>query len=242
MENISLKDKIILLTGASKGIGYELSRLFADEGAKLILIGRKFSQPKVLGEHVYIEGDLTTKECIDSIRAVLDDYKVDILVNMAGIGIYKNLEDLTPEDFFLSLQLNTMVPFLLTKITMESLKKSDIGLVVNIGSGAGTMPFPGRSAYCTSKYALRGLSLSLSEEFRDQNISFMLITLGSTMTTFGGKSIAAQEEKIKNGNAIFPVEYAAREILNQIKNPEREDEFVLYPSEHGFGAWKKPSN
>ena len=237
---MNLNNKTILITGASKGIGLELSKQLANEGANLVLVGRSF-ESKDLGEkNTYIEADLTTMDGIKVLREGIEDKSVDILINMAGIGTYKSLEDLTLEEFYYSQQLNLIVPFLLTKAVLEDLKKSDIGLVLNIGTGAGTMPFANRSAYCSSKYGLRGLSLTLSEEYKDRKPDFCLITLGSTMTTFGGKSIEEQQEKAKKGNAIFPVEYVAKELVKIIKDKNRDDEIILYPSEHGFGEWKKP--
>lgn len=237
---IDLKNKTILLTGASKGIGRELAKHLDREGANLVLVGRKFEDKNLGDNHKYIEADLTKMEDITKFRKELEGSKIDILINMAGVGIYKSLEDLTLEDFYQSQQLNLMVPFLLIKAVLDDLKQSEIGLVLNIGSGAGTMPFKNRSAYCASKYGLRGMSLSLSEEFESKKPHFCLITLGSTMTTFGGKSLETQEEKAKNGSAIFPTEYVAKELIKIIKDENREDEVVLYPSEHGFGEWKKP--
>lgn len=237
---INLKGKTILLTGASKGIGLELSKQLDKEGANLILVGRNFQNKDLKNKHIYIEVDLTKMEDIAKFRTEIEEQKVDILINMAGVGIYKSLEDLSLEDFYYSQQLNLMVPFLLIKAVLDDLKQSDIGLVLNIGSGAGTMPFKNRSAYYASKYGLRGLSLSLSEEFEGKKPQFCLITLGSTLTTFGGKEIKAHREKAKNGSAIFPTEYVAKELIKIMKDENRENEIVLYPSEHGFGEWKKP--
>lgn len=239
MDQINLQNKTILLTGASKGIGLELSKQLDQEDSKLILVGRNFADRNLDDKHTYIEVDLTTMDGLKTLREELKGHSIDVLINMAGIGTYKSLEELTLEDFYYSQQLNVMVPFLMIKAVLNDLKQSDIGLVLNIGSGAGTMPFKNRSAYCASKYGLRGLSLSLSEEYEGSKPSFCLVTLGSTMTTFGGKSIGEQEKKVKFGNAIFPVGYVAKELVKIIKDENREAEIVLYPSEHGFGEWKK---
>lgn len=229
-----------MLTGASKGIGYELSHLLDKEGANLFLVGRNFGSERLDNRHTYICADLTTQEGISALKAKVQGHSIDVLINMAGIGIYKPLEELTLEEFYLSQQLNLLVPFLLIKTVLSDLKQSDIGLVVNIGSGAGTMPFKNRSAYCASKFALRGLSLSLSEEFNERKPSFCLITLGSTKTTFGGKTIEEQDRKTANGEAVFPVEWVAKRLIGIIKDSKRAPEIVLYPGDEVFGVWKKP--
>lgn len=236
-----LNGKTILLTGASKGIGYELSKHLAKENPKLILVGRKFEAKIFDKNHKYIEADLTTPVGIATLKKETKGIKIDILINMAGVGIYKPLEVLSLENFYYSQQLNLMVPFLLIKTFLSDLQDSDIGLVLNIGSGAGIIPFKNRSAYCSSKFGLRGLSLSLSEEFGGKKPSFCLITLGSTITTFGGKSIEDQKEKAKNGSAVFPVEFVAKELVKIIKDEKRASEIVLFPSEYGLGKWKKPN-
>ncbi len=237
---IELKGKTVLLTGASKGIGFELSKQLDAEGAKLILVGRNFENKNFTEKHKYIEADLTVKEDISRIVSTLKNTKIDILINMAAVGIYKSLEELTFAEFFYSQQLNLIAPFLLIKEMLSDLKQSDIGLVLNIGSGAGTIPFKNRSAYCTSKFGLRGLSLSLSEEFEGKKPKFCLVTLGSTLTTFANKSIDEQKMLVENGNAIFPADYVVKELVKIIKDENRKNEIVLYPGDRGFGKWKKP--
>jgi short-subunit dehydrogenase len=235
---IDLKNKTILLTGASGGIGSKLAEELSKEQTKLILVARHFETRET--NHIYIEADLTTPDGVAKLKTELINHKVDVLINMAGVGTYKSLNDLTLEDFYYSQQLNLMVPFLLIKAVLQDLENSNIGLVLNIGSGAGTIPFKNRSAYCASKFGLRGMSLSLSEEYKDKKPTFCLITLGSTKTKFAGKSIEEQEKKIANGEAVFPPEWVAKKLVEIIKNPEREDEIVLYPGNEGFGVWKKP--
>ena len=237
---MKLKNKTILITGASKGIGLELSKQLDSEGVNLILVGRNFSEKPFVDKHSYIEADLLTAKGISTVKNSIKNKSIDVLCNVAGIGVYKSLEELTTKELEESIRVNTIAPFELIKLTYEKLKASEIGLVINIGSGEGTMPFKNRSVYCASKYALRGLSLSLSEEYLDTKPHICLITLGSTMTTFGGKSIEEQQKKIADGNAIFPVEFVAKELVKIIKADKYEPEIVLYPGDMGFGKWEKP--
>jgi len=169
------------------------------------------------------------------IAKIKSDYgQIDILINAAGIGTYKNLTELTLDDWDYSIALNLTAPFVLIK---ELLPKS---LVLTIGSGAGVIPMRGRSGYCASKFGLRGLMLSLAEEYKDQDPKFCLITLGSTLTNFGPLTLDQKLEKHKNGDAYFTTEWVANKLIEIIENDNREVEYVLYPGDFGFGTWKKP--
>lgn len=221
---MELKDKIILLTGADGGIGSVLKNKLEKEGAKIISVSKT------------ADFDLTKDEDIKSlVNKVKNEYgQIDILINGAGIGIYKNLVDLNEEEFEYSLKLNLTVPFILIK---ELLPKS---LVLTIGSGAGVIPMRGRTAYCTSKFGLRGLILTLAEEYQGQEPKFCLITLGSTLTSFGPLTIEEKKEKQKNGAPYFTPEWVAEKLVEIIKDEKREVEYTLYPGDFGLGTWKKP--
>lgn len=221
---MNLKDKTILLTGADGGIGSVLSSKLTSLGAKII--------PASLS----LGFDLTKKADVQKlIEKIKSEYsQIDILINAAGIGIYKNLSELTQEEWDYSLSLNLTAPFTLIK---ELLPKS---LVLTIGSGAGVIPMRGRAAYCTSKFGLRGLMLSLAEELSGQSPHFCLITLGSTLTDFGPLTLEQKLAKQKNGDAYFTPEWVANKLVEIIQNDHPEVEYVLYPGDYGFGTWKKP--
>ena len=221
---MELKDKTILLIGATGGIGNALSEVLKKDNAKIIPISKTSGF------------DLTKREDVQKlVEKIKKEYgQVDILINAAGIGTYKSLTDTTLEEWNYLMSLNLTAPFTLTK---ELLPKS---LVLTIGSGAGVIPMRGRSAYCASKFGLRGLMLSLAEEYKDTTPSFCLITLGSTLTNFGPLSVEQKLEKHKNGDAYFTPEWVADKLLEIIKDDSREAEYVLYPGDFGFGTWKKP--
>ena len=221
---MELKNKTVLLIGASGGIGKMLAKKLEMEGARIISVSKSLSC------------DLTKREdVLKLVEKIKDEHgRVDVLINTAGVGIYKYLIDLGVDEWDYSLALNLTAPFLLIK---ELLPRE---LVLTVGSGAGVIPMKGRSVYCASKFGLRGLMLSLAEEYVGQNPKFCLITLGSTLTSFGPLTLEQKMEKQKKGDAYFTPEWVANKLVEIIKNDKREVEYTLYPGDYGFGTWKKP--
>jgi len=233
---MDLIQKTILITGGSRGIGRGLAERLVREGAHLILVARSEDRLKEFvtqygTKHRYYVCDLSDcKQVAKLTESIQKEYAtIDMLINVAGIGIYKNLLETSLSDWQSSFDTNVTAPFILTQGLLPLLQKTKDSLVLNIGSGAGNIPMRGRSMYCATKFALRGWTLSLAEEFKDKSPRFFLITLGSTLTSFSGKSV---EEKKK--------EQAANQLIAILKNDNRDTEITLFPGDFGFGTWKKP--
>lgn len=246
---MNLQGKVAVVTGATGGIGKEIVGRLDREGATLILISRNESELQELiktlnnKESKYYVCDLSNQSETEKIANEISiNYpKIDILLNSAGIGIYKPIEEATLSEFNDSLNIGLASTFILTKKLMSSLNNSQDSLVLNIGSGAGTIPMAGRSLYCTTKFALRGLTLSLAEEFkRIGNPKFCLITLGSTLTSFGPMEFKEKELEMEKGKAYFTPEWVGEKLLEIIKDDKREIEYQLFPGDYGFGSWTKP--
>lgn len=244
-----LKGKIAVVTGATGGIGREIVKRLDDEGARLVLVSRTKSELQILieslkgRENEYFVCDFTdSKETEEVAKLISNKYpKIDLLINCAGIGIYRQIEDLSLDDWNNSINVVTTCVFLFTKYLMPSIEKTDLSLIFTIGSGAGIIPMAGRSAYCAAKFALRGLVLSLAEEYkRIGKPKFCLITLGSTLTSFGPMSIEEKRNEMENGKAYFTIEWVGNKFLEIIKDDTRDIEYTLYPGDYGFGHWKKP--
>lgn len=245
--NMDLTNKTILLTGGTKGIGNALAKKLITEKARLVLAARTETELKSFvskygGEHKYFVCDLESEEKVNNLVSQIktEVKKLDILVNVAGTGIYKKFDESTKQDWNKSFSLNVTAPFLLTRGLLPILSNTQNSLVLNIGSGAGVIPMRGRSTYCATKFALRGWTLSLAEEYENNNPKFYLITLGSTITNFGGMTIEEKEREHAKGKAYFPVEWVANKLVEILKDDKRQIETVLYPGDHGFGVWKKP--
>jgi len=246
---MNLLGRVAVVTGATGGIGKEIVKRLDSEGVTLLLISRKGTELQELlnslknKESKYYVCDLSNQEETEKIaNEISSKYpKIDILLNSAGVGVYKPIEEATLSEFNDSLNIGLTSTFILTKKLMSSLNNSQDSLVLNIGSGAGTIPMAGRSLYCTTKFALRGLTLSLAEEFkRIGNPKFCLITLGSTLTSFGPMDFEEKKLEMEKGKAYFTPEWVADKLTEIIKDPNREVEYQLFPGDYGFGEWNKP--
>jgi short-subunit dehydrogenase len=241
---VELSGKTILVTGADGGIGSTLIAKLLEEGAVLILITHRKIATTLPDKCKNYACDLSNKEELSKLigRIKTDFPKIDVLVNIAGIGIYKSIEEATVEEWETSFAINVTAPFVLMKNLLPLLSNPGT-IVLNIGSGAGVIPMKNRSLYCSTKFALRGLSLSLAEEFKEREPSFCLITLGSTLTPFGtGEALTLEQKKERNkaGSAYFTPEWVSNKLIEILKAEKRENEIVLYPADYGFGTWRKP--
>ena len=164
--------------------------------------------------------------------------KLDILINAAGVGVYKEIEDVELREWTDSLAINTTAPFYMTKMLLPLLRKSEKSVIINIGSGMGKIPTACRSVYCATKYALRGMTLSLAAEFQGTNVNFVHIALGSTLTEFGPMTLKEKEEESLKGKAYFTPEWVAKKFVEIIEKEQFEGEIELYPSEYTGKEWR----
>lgn len=244
---MNLKGKVGVITGASRGIGQALARNLDKEGMRLILVAKsKERLKKTLDkltnpDNTYFACDLADSKEVAKLTSKIKARfsQIDLLVNGAGIGIYKPIEEATVEELEKSLAIGVKAPFLLTKNLTPLMTKSELSLILNIGSGAGVIPMAGRSIYCTTKFALRGTTLSLAEEFKRTKPHFCLITLGSTLTSFGPLSLEEKKREMESGKAYFTPEWVGKKLTEIIKDDQREVEYTLYPSDYSLD-WQKP--
>ncbi|KKU10084.1 MAG: Short-chain dehydrogenase/reductase SDR [Candidatus Woesebacteria bacterium GW2011_GWB1_45_5] len=234
---MDLKGKIAVITGAGGGIGSEIVKSLKSGGVRCVVIEKEKSLLEGImdildGDQNYIfECDFSKPADVERLGEELSAKfpAIDFLFNIAGIGIYKNIEDLAIGEWEKSININLTAPFILTKKLIPSLKKSDDAVVVNIGSGMGVIPTPGRVAYCSTKFGLRGMSLTLAEEFKGKNISFVLMTLGSVMTNFGTGGLTLRKKLEEEGKKYLDPVDIAQKIIGIIKDKDRHAEYKIYP-------------
>lgn len=187
-----LKDRVVLITGASGGIGSELARQLAPMGVKLALCGRSReklmnlkAETEALGAETMLWiGDITADDAPKGcIQAVVEHFgQLDILVNNAGLALSCPLEQTTAQQFDDIMALNVRAPYFLCQQALPVLRKSDAPTILNIASVVGHKGYPLQSAYAASKHALIGMTKSLANEVYKEGIRVHIIAPGAVYT------------------------------------------------------------
>lgn len=251
MVSMNLQNKIVCLTGATGGIGSALATALHAAGAHLILLGRDADKLALQGQALrqQADGQVTTYTCdltdptdrARIIKKLLTDLPhLDILINNAGIGYYDNLPEIESQEWYASYELNVHTPLFLTQGLLPLLQKSPESRVVNIGSLAGYLPKAGRATYNSTKFALRGLTLCLAEEYQGRNPQFTHIALDSVMTPFGPWTLAQKAAKAENGKVYLTPEWTAQTLVNILETPDIETEYCLSTAKYPIGTWLHP--
>lgn len=245
---MELRGKIAVVAGASGGIGREISKALARQGAYVVLVARREEVLQALKRDIEEKGgkasvyiaDLTDEESVEKLSDFVGKNfgRVDILVNSQGIGVYKKFPEVTFEDWRKQMAVNVDSVFLVISKFLPLLEKSEKAYVVSMGSGMGKIATSGRSPYCASKFALRGLMLSLAKEYKKSRIHFVLLTLGSVLTAFGPLSLEEKLEKQKKGKKYLDPSWLAEHVVAKIKHDTLTPETSIYPK-HYFEESRK---
>jgi short-subunit dehydrogenase len=178
--------KNIIITGTSRGIGYEMAMQFANAGHQVLAISRKTSQ--VLMEHENITClliDISNENQLQQVHNfVLKTWKkVDILIHNAGSLLHKNFTEISSQEFQNIYKVNVFAVAELTKICIPFMEKgSHVVTISSMGGIQGSIKFAGLSAYSSSKGAVITLSELLAEEYKENGIAFNVLALGAVNT------------------------------------------------------------
>lgn len=189
-----LDGKVVVITGASKGIGKATAFAFAEAGAKVVLAART---PETLeqvamklkeggAEALAVPTDVTNVDAVKQlIQRTLDVYQhVDILINNAGIGHFGPVVDFEPDDWDAVLNSNLKAVYLCAKYALPSMLERGGGQIINVLSIAAKVAFQASSAYCAAKAGALALTKVLASEVRQQNIRVTAVLPGSVHTPF----------------------------------------------------------
>jgi len=176
--------KSAIVTGASSGIGEEISKTLLKEGFKIFAIARNFSKCSVKNENfIKIECDLRDKKEIKNLKNKIEKQNLKILINNAGIGYFSMHEELSFEKIEEIIDTNLKAPLLLTNLFLRDLKKNG-GYIFNINSISALKPSFFGAAYGASKAGLRHFGISLFEESRKSSLKVININPDFTDTPF----------------------------------------------------------
>lgn len=182
---MNLAESTAVVTGSSSGIGLATCRALLDAGASVFGLSRR-ETPIEHTRFRWLPTDVTREAEIDrAFDAVFADRgRVDLLVNNAGFGFFRDIELIDPAEWRRLIDTNLTAMFLCSRKVAPSMKKARSGMIVNVGSVAGKRGIKGGTAYCASKFAVNGFSESLMEELREFGIRVACINPGSVMTEF----------------------------------------------------------
>jgi len=178
--------KNIIVTGTSRGIGYELALKFAEAGHQVLAISRKIPQTLLQHQNVTcLSVDLADESVLSEVESFLSSTwkKVDAVVHNAGALLLKPFEQTTQADFENIYKVNVFAVANLTRICIPYLEKgSHVVTISSIGGVRGSLKFAGLAAYSSSKGAVITLTELLAEEYKEKGISFNVLALGSVQT------------------------------------------------------------
>ena len=187
------KDKTVIITGGSEGVGAATARLFAEAGANLMLVARNKKNLEAIAEELREKSkveifamDVSDADaCVDVFKKAKFEFgRVDILVNNAGYHARGNVEAAEPAELARMVDVNLRAPILLTRIALPYLRESGEGAIINVGSLAGRVVYPGATTYSATKAGLRLFTLALAEELRGSAIKIGLVSPGPISTGF----------------------------------------------------------
>lgn len=178
--------KNIIITGTSRGIGYELALQFANAGHSVLAISRKIPQVLIDNKNITcLSVDLSNEEELLQVENFLSHTwkKVDVIVHNAGSLLLKPFGEITSQEFENIYKVNVFGVANLTRICLPYLQKgSHVVTISSMGGIQGSMKFAGLAAYSSSKGAVITLSELLAEEYKERGISFNVLALGSVNT------------------------------------------------------------
>ncbi len=230
----SLKDKVVIITGASSGIGLECAKVFAKEGAKVVLGARSTGKLESVvdelrqegKEAVWVKADVSNEnDCRNLISAAINNFgTVDVLINNAGISMRATLEKAELSVIKQVMDINFWGTVCCTKFALPYILKNK-GVIVGVSSVAGYRGLPGRTGYSASKFAMQGFLEALRTEVFKRGVHIMLIAPGYTASNIRNKALnnegKVQAESPLNENKLMSPHEVAKHMLKGIEQRKR---------------------
>src|SRR5712664_331428 len=228
-----IKDKVILITGASEGIGAACAEEFRKRGARLSLTARSEDKLKAIAgaDAAVTAGDLTDAEVRRRVVArTLERFgSIDILINNAGIGMYAPAWKAPLDEAHAMFELDFFAPLAMIQLVVPPMRERGGGMVVNIGSIAGKVPLPWFTLYSATKFALGALTDGLRMELADARIATMIVCPGYVKTGFQSHALVGQppDPLLKGRKFVISAGQCAEAVARGV---ERDARTVVTPA------------
>lgn len=230
---MEVKGKVVIVTGASSGIGEATAREFGRKGAKVVLAARRVDKLQTLAEEInkmgteslVVQADLSKLEDIESlVKQTLEKFnRIDILVNNAGFGRLDWLENLDPvKDIQAQIDVNVMGVIQTTRQVLPVMMKQRSGSIINMCSMAGLVATPTYTIYAASKHAVHGFSEALRREVKPWGIDVSLVYPGGVKTEFTAHAGIKRKTNAKTPDfMLLTAEQVGNAVVQLVRRPRR---------------------
>jgi NAD(P)-dependent dehydrogenase (short-subunit alcohol dehydrogenase family) len=233
--DMTIKNKVALVTGSSSGIGFATAIMLARAGIHTYASMRNLKKSKTITELASAENlplqvvqlDVNDKKSVKEAitKIVTEKERIDVLVNNAGYGLFGSLEDISIEELKAQFETNFFGVIRVTQLLLPIMRKQKSGTIVNVSSVGGRIGLPVLSAYHSTKFALEGLSESMSYELEPFGIRVVIIEPGVIRTNIMNSSIIAkkaQDPKSPYFSLIHKVENNFKLMMENESSPPEE--------------------
>jgi NAD(P)-dependent dehydrogenase (short-subunit alcohol dehydrogenase family) len=220
----STSQKVAIVTGSSTGIGYETSLALARNGFLTYATMRNLNKAENIKsvatkesltlyvKQLDVTDDASVKNAVEAISSETRG-RIDVLVNNAGYGLNGAFEDLAMDEIKAQYETNVFGLIRVTQAVLPTMRRQKSGTIVNISSGAGRFGFPSGSAYVSTKFAVEGLSESISYELEPFGIKIVIVEPGVIRTNFGNGLVVAKKSQHPNS----PYSQMMKKIANSFE-------------------------
>lgn len=239
---MEVQGKVVIITGASMGIGEATAHVFATAGAKLVLAARSVDKLTAVAqslptpaETLIVPTDMTEQAQVKALieTAYAHFGRIDILINNAGQAAAGPIATVNPDHYRQIIELNLFGPLHAMQAVIPKMKAQGGGVIINISSLVSKMAIPGIGAYASTKYALNGLSLTAHNELAADHIRVVLFHPGLTSTDFGKNALREDDGRAgrpPSGNGSMPNPDSAEDVARKILEAA-----ITEPVEMGMG-------
>ena len=226
-----LSNKTVIITGGSEGVGAATARLFAEAGANLMLVARGKKKLEAIADdlrdktrvEIFAMDVSDVDACVDVFKKAQFEFgSVNILVNNAGYHARGLVEDVAADELARMVDINLRSPIILSRIALPYLREAGEGAIINVGSLAGRVVYPGASVYSATKSGLRHFTLGMAEELHGTGIKVGLVSPGPVSTGF----IMDDMDKVSDITFSQPITSAtdvAQAVLDLCSNAVRDE-------------------